>query len=267
VNPGYTDAGAYVGITVRVTDQDTVAPLDAVQSFTVTVGNVNRAPKVTPISNQAVTEGSVLNVPVTATDPDGVSSLTLTVAGAPAFVTLTDEGSGYGMLHIAPGTGTASTYLNVTVVANDHDSVAPLEGRASFTLIVTPSGPVTVPASINIDPDTLNRGSNGKWITAYLELPFGYDPATILVSTIRLRAVNGQPLASAIPAQSRPVAIGDQNANGVPDLMVKFNRSLVERVVPDGERIMLTIEGQLTSNQVFSGSDIIRVIHPHRCVN
>jgi len=122
---------------VRVTDQDPVAPLDAVRTFTVTVGNTNRAPQVAPIPNQTVGEGAVLDVPVTATDPDGVSSLTLGLVGAPTFVTLTDQGGGQGLLHIAPGSGTAATYLNVTVVAADHDGVTPLEGRAAFTLTVT----------------------------------------------------------------------------------------------------------------------------------
>jgi len=108
-----------------------------VQTFTVTVGNTNRAPQVTPIPNQAMSEGAVLDVPVTATDPDGVTSLTLGLVGAPTFVTLTDQGGGQGLLHIAPGPGTAATYLNVTVVAADHDAVTPLEGRAAFTLTVT----------------------------------------------------------------------------------------------------------------------------------
>ncbi len=137
LTPGYTEAGAYAGVTVRVTDQDPVAPLDAVQTFTVTVGNTNRAPQVTPIPNQTVGEGAVLDVPVTATDPDGVSSLTLGLVGAPTFVTLTDQGGGQGLLHFAPGPGTAATYLNVTVIAADHDAVTPLEGRAAFTLTVS----------------------------------------------------------------------------------------------------------------------------------
>jgi hypothetical protein len=137
LTPGYLEAGAYTGIAVRVSDQDPVAPLDAVQTFTVTVGNTNRAPQVTPIPNQTVAEGSILDLPVTATDPDGVSSLTLGLAGAPTFVTLTDQGGGQGVLHIAPGPGTAATYLNVTVIAADHDGVTPLEGQAAFTLTVT----------------------------------------------------------------------------------------------------------------------------------
>jgi len=137
LTPDYSGAGAYPGVTVRVIDQDPVAPLDAVQTFTVTVGNTNRAPQVTPIPNQAMSEGAVLDVPVTATDPDGVTSLTLGLVGAPTFVTLTDQGGGQGLLHIASGPGTAATYLNVTVVAADHDAVTPLEGRAAFTLTVT----------------------------------------------------------------------------------------------------------------------------------
>ena len=32
-----------------------------------------------------------------------------------------------------------------------------------------------IPATIDFDPDTLNLGSNGKWVTVYIELLTGYD--------------------------------------------------------------------------------------------
>ena len=32
-----------------------------------------------------------------------------------------------------------------------------------------------IPATIDFDPDTLNLGSMGKWVTVYIELPIGHD--------------------------------------------------------------------------------------------
>jgi squalene cyclase len=260
LTPGYSDAGAYPGITVRADDQDAVAPLQAVQTFIVTVGNTNRPPQVAPIPDQTVAEGATLDVPVTATDPDGSSSLTLSLAGAPAFVTLTDTGNGQGILHIAPGSGTAASYLNVTLTADDHDSALPLQGSATFTLTVTPAGPTTLKAKVKIEPDTLNLKSHGRWVTAYIELPAGYDVADIDVATVALTRVKGRELTHPILAVSHPVAIGDKDHDGIPDLMVKFDRGQVERVVPVSNHVLLTVEGRLHTGQAFKGSDRIRVI-------
>ncbi|GEM_PF-6653402 len=48
--------------------------------------------------------------------------------------------------------------------------------------LVTRDGvPVSVEASIDFDPDTLNLKSKGKWVTVYTELPAGYDVTDINV--------------------------------------------------------------------------------------
>ncbi|MFQ6116151.1 MAG: hypothetical protein ACE5NG_18980, partial [bacterium] len=44
-------------------------------------------------------------------------------------------------------------------------------------------------ASMNIDPNTLNLKSNGEWITAYIELPEGYDVADIDIFTVQLEGI------------------------------------------------------------------------------
>jgi len=258
--PEYSHAGAYLGITVRADDQDPVAPLQAVQCFTVTVGNTNRPPQVAPIPNQTAAEGSTLDLPVTVTDPDGVSSLTLGLAGAPPFVTLTDQGGRQGVIHIAPGPGDAATYLNLTVIANDHDSVLPLQGSASFTLTVTPAGPPYLTATINIEPDTLNLKSKGNWITAYIELPPGHLPSAIDVLRVALTRVNGIPLGHPIAAQSHPTSGGDHDHDGIPERMVKFSRAAVQAVVPVARHVVLTVVGWLSTGQAFEGRDTIRVI-------
>ena len=112
--------------------------------------------------------------------------------------------------------------------------------------------PPTIEAAIDIDPDTLNLNSKGKWITCYIELPENYDVEDIDVSTIKL---NNQ-----VPAESHPTGIGDEDDDGVPDLMVKFDREAVQKILQAGDEVDITVTGELKDETSFEGSDTIRVI-------
>jgi len=112
--------------------------------------------------------------------------------------------------------------------------------------------PAIVEATVDIDPDTLNLKSKGKWITCYIELPEGYDVGDIDVSTIML---NGQ-----VPAESRPTAISDYDGDGIADLMVKFSRSAVQNILPAEGEAEITVAGELADGTAFEGKDTIRII-------
>jgi parallel beta-helix repeat protein len=123
-----------------------------------------------------------------------------------------------------------------------------------------------IPATVNIDPDTLNLKSRGEWITAYIELPEGYDVYNINVSSILLN--------NTIPvALSAPVTIGDYDTDGIPDLMVKFDRAKVisyilshvnktELIEEEFMTATLTIEGKLKDSRAFQGSTTITIFLP-----
>ena len=124
-------------------------------------------------------------------------------------------------------------------------------------------GTVEVPpvaATVDIDPDALNLRSQGMWITAYIELPEGYNVSDINVSSIML---NGT-----IHAESRPVAIGDYDNDTIPDLMVKFSRSeVITFILPNAGitegkfgNATLTVTGRLNDGTPFEGSDTIKII-------
>lgn len=109
-----------------------------------------------------------------------------------------------------------------------------------------------IPATIDIDPDTLNLKSNGKWVTAYIELPEGYNVNDIDVSTILLEDV--------ISAELQPTEVGDHDNDEIADLMVKFDRSDVQAILEPADEVELTVTGELTDGIPFKGSNTIQVI-------
>jgi len=124
-----------------------------------------------------------------------------------------------------------------------------------------PSYIILLPATVDVDPDTLNLKSNGQWITAYIELPEGYCVSEIDVSSILL---NGS---ISVDAEA-PTEVGDYDIDSVPDLMVKFERAAVTALLGTydyGEEtgrsvdVALVIAGEV-SRTPFEGIDTIRVL-------
>jgi len=119
-----------------------------------------------------------------------------------------------------------------------------------------------ISATISIHPQTLDLRSKGKWITAYIEFPKGYDVNDINVSSIML---NGT-----IPSELKPKAIGDYDNDGILDLMIKFNRTEVIDYILDSidiekrfTTVTLTITGYLYDGTPFQGSDTIKIVMSH----
>jgi len=139
-------------------------------------------------------------------------------------------------------------------------------GNVDHLPLVTTTTTTTIPATIDIDPDTLNLKSNGEWITAYIELPEGYNVSDINVSTVNLVTPGG----TVSVDLNAPATVGDYDLDGAPDLMVKFDRLTVVSylsttdVDDDGTgtdyEVVLTIMGELTDGTSFEGTDTIRVI-------
>lgn len=70
-----------------------------------------------------------------------------------------------------------------------------------------------------------------------------------------------------IPAMFRPTAVGDYDDDGVPDLMVKFDRYAVINLILQNYQfigkfgtVTLTVTGYLRDGTPFQGCVIIRVI-------
>ena len=122
--------------------------------------------------------------------------------------------------------------------------------------------PLKVKALVDFDPDILNRKSRGRWVTAYITLPEGYDVNDIDITTMAITSLIGL---SASSEYVQPADLGfiprrgDRDQDGIPDLTVKFDRAaLLPNLFLDD--VTITIEGKLLTGACFSGSDTIRVI-------
>lgn len=100
------------------------------------------------------------------------------------------------------------------VSAYDGDRYSGWMDIAAFSIHMPTSG---ITATIDFDPNTLNKKSFGILVTVYIELPAGYDVSAIDITSLRLEG--------GIPAETWPYAIGDYDHDGIKDPMVKFNRA------------------------------------------
>jgi parallel beta-helix repeat protein len=166
----------------------------------------------------------------------------------------------------------SSPYTLQVIASNESGGVLNewnLEGKITedetqyFTMESTATGfMLYIDAYVDVNPDTLNLQSRGCWITAYVELPKSIGPSNINVSSIML---NGT-----VPVDlSGPATIADYDNDGLPDLMVKFDRAKVQRYILDNFPIevkfmtaALTMTGRLNDGTLFQGTDTIRITFP-----
>ncbi len=102
-----------------------------------------------------------------------------------------------------------------------------------------------IPAEIDMDHDTLNLSSNGKWISCHIWLPEDYDVADVNTNSILLE---GQIAAAQVWVNEEEQVV-----------MAKFGRADVQDVLGTGE-VELTVSGELIDGTKFEGTDMIRVI-------
>jgi len=111
-----------------------------------------------------------------------------------------------------------------------------------------------IEATIDVDPDTVNLKSKGKYITCYIELPEGFTAEDIVIETVKLSVNENE-----IEAELFPTGLNDYNDNNITDLMVKFNRENFYSVV-DIPVAEIMVSGDLITGESFQGTDTVLVI-------
>ncbi len=146
-SPNFTQAGLY-SVTFYASDG---LLLDS-QVVPITVVNVNQKPLMTAIPPQTVNEGTVLTLPVSATDPDGTTPVLTTSLPRPTNSGFIDNLNGTGTFTFSPNFTQAGLY-SVTFYASD--------GLLLDSQVV----PITVvnvnrkPLMTAIPPQTVNEGA------------------------------------------------------------------------------------------------------------
>lgn len=101
----------------------------------------------------------------------------------------------------------------------------------------------SIPATMAIEPGTLNLDSQGKWITAYLSLPEGYDVADIDPESLWLNN-KVQAAASWIDEETL-------------EFVVRFDYAEVVEILKTGE-VPITVTGLVAGDARFEGTDTVR---------
>lgn len=109
--------------------------------------------------------------------------------------------------------------------------------------------------TIDFDPNTLDIKNENGLATVYMELPAGYDVNMIDVKTVKLNN---------IAALEKPASIGDYDNDGVPDLMIKFDRSTIIKTLPfQDDAALITVTGNMLHNDLFlffKGEDVVKLL-------
>jgi len=139
-------AGSSSVLDLNFVEMTTSTFLSLLNVLKVTDGKVtvrgNAPPVLTAIANQTMNEGATLNIPLSATDPDG-DKITLSARNVPAFASLLDNGNGTGTLRLTPGRDDAGNYPNIKIFATDNGA-PPLSDSTQFNLTVINAFPPLV---------------------------------------------------------------------------------------------------------------------------
>ena len=123
-------------VTVVASGKDAIIITNGAQRVRVpvTVRITNRPPSVYAPPQVSLAAGSVRDVSVTATDPEG-QQMKMTASDLPKFATFADAGGGRGTIHLAPSPADVGTF-EVYVAAVD-TGAPPFGAGASVKVVVT----------------------------------------------------------------------------------------------------------------------------------
>jgi len=115
--------------------------------------------------------------------------------------------------------------------------------------------------SVDVDPDMLNLGMHGVWITVYVGPPDGYGVDDIDVSTVKFE---GLPLLELWDVQDDKLMMKFNADDLIPIIWLKISHmGTPMQIMPyDSVPVVLTVTGKLRDGTSFKGSDEIRVIAP-----
>ncbi|MBN1622457.1 MAG: T9SS type A sorting domain-containing protein [Endomicrobiales bacterium] len=117
--------------------------------------------------------------------------------------------------------------------------------------------PSQIDCIVDLTPDSVVISQNYDFVTAYIELPEGYNVNSIKADSVIVYSINGQAI-TPIAALGSPTAIGDYDDDQAADLMIKFEYASIKPLLSLGS-VQIQIKGELTDLTKFSGDDTLLV--------
>lgn len=149
------------------------------------------------------------------------------------------------------GDGDGQFYSPCGVTFDSSDNIFVAD---TFNHRVQKFAPPIVPADIEINPGVFNLKSKGNYISCYIEILEDYNVYDIDQTKDITFEFDG----NYVIAEESPRNIGDNDSDGNPDLMVKFNRQDVYDILPFGY-VELIVKGYLVDGFYFEGEDTVYV--------
>jgi hypothetical protein len=110
-------------------------------------------------------------------------------------------------------------------------------------------------ARVEFNPKTLQRKSQGNYVTVYLEFPgCGFGPGDVDLARVWLQALTPSPSTRIAIAPGSPASVGDTDGDGVPDLMVKFDRATVASWFSRPTKATFGVVGNFKDMTLFRGT-------------
>jgi hypothetical protein len=178
-----------------------------------------------------------------------VSGLSTGVNATLNLTTVTPPSGGLGISILTISISNQATPGNLTLTVTGTSGSLNHSAMINLTINEKPA----IEVHFRVHPESLNVKSNGRWVTALIELPEGFNAQDINISTIMLNET--------IPAELRPIEIGGQQ------LMVKFDRAMLEQYILGSGNpaekftmVSLTVTGRFNDGTRFVGTDTIKAI-------
>jgi hypothetical protein len=172
-----------------------------------------------------------------------------------------------GWLTVSPNSGVipAGGYADLSV---GFDATGLADGDYSGAVRIASNDPtdpsIDVPATLhvgvvaaqfNLDPNTLNRASNGNWVGGVIEPAAGFPAAEMVAGTLRIERQ--------VPvAPGTSWGYGDADGDGLQEATYKFARADVLAVLPTGNAVPVEVIGEVDGASWFAGTDVVRVLPP-----
>ncbi|HKY33809.1 MAG TPA: S8 family serine peptidase [Candidatus Polarisedimenticolia bacterium] len=139
-----------------------------------------------------------------------------------------------------------------------HEATVEIESNDPYTPVLAVPIALNVglvaPSYLHFDPEVFNLSANGHSVKMVIELPPAFDPHAVGVDSVTLN--------DTVTALSLPVEFTDENENGVEEIVVRFDRAAVEALLPEGDSVPVTVQGEVTDVQWFRGTSSVRTLRP-----